>query len=46
MSPMIAAQLIAAGVCFAVGLQHAFVWLRRPGATAHILVAIAASTLR
>lgn len=42
MSPMIAAQLIAAGVCFAVGLQHAFVWLRRPGATAHILVAIAA----
>jgi PAS domain S-box-containing protein len=41
-SPMISAQFIVAGICLAVGLQHAFVWLRRPGSGAHSFVALAA----
>ncbi len=42
MSLLVSAQLVVTGVCLALGLQHGFVWLRRRGNTAYLLIAIAA----
>jgi len=41
-SLLVSAQLVVTGVCLALGLQHGFVWLRRRGNTAYLLIAIAA----
>ena len=43
MSLLVSAHLVIVGVCLALGLQHAFVWLRRHDQTAHLLIAIAAT---
>jgi DNA-binding NtrC family response regulator len=40
---LVSAQLVVAGIGFALGLQHAFVWLRRRSETAYLLIAIAAA---
>jgi PAS domain S-box-containing protein len=39
---LLSAQLIAAGVCLALGLQHAFVWFRGRRHPARLLIAVAA----
>ena len=31
MSLLVSAQLVVAGICLALGLQHGFVWIRRRG---------------
>ncbi|MCL7970793.1 MAG: hypothetical protein M8866_01720, partial [marine benthic group bacterium] len=42
MTPLISAQLVVAGICMALGLQHAFVWIRQRSSTVHLLIAVAA----
>ena len=43
MNLLVSAQLVVVGICLALALQHGFVWLRRRGSTAHLLIAIAAA---
>ena len=42
MNALLAVQYAAAGVCLALGLQHAFVWIRGRQGAARLLISIAA----